>query len=141
MLRSSYAAMVKLDAVRPGAILDGSVAERAAAHLVGEGLWTVWTRFDLASEPVAPQVSASIEELPLVDRLREPDWDVATGRVAEYLAEVVDLQKASDLSELQPHALDPTEISLATQMPTGMVRSAIDNIDATLPDDLGDIVG
>ncbi|MGH4031912.1 hypothetical protein ACQB60_23605 [Actinomycetota bacterium Odt1-20B] len=41
-LVSSCRLLVAADAVDPGVIEDGSVAESAAAHLVGRGVWTTW---------------------------------------------------------------------------------------------------
>jgi hypothetical protein len=47
MLLASYQALLRMDAEDPGALRDGSVAERVAANLTVEGIWTAW-------RPVSP---------------------------------------------------------------------------------------
>lgn len=42
MLLPSYAALIRLDALKPGTLVAGSVAERAAARLAGTSVWTTW---------------------------------------------------------------------------------------------------
>lgn len=49
MLLVSYQALLRMDAEDPGALRDGSVAERIAANLTVEGIWTAW-------RPVPPDV-------------------------------------------------------------------------------------
>jgi hypothetical protein len=54
MLMASYAGLIRLDATTPGVIEDGSVAERAAAQLLIQGVWTSW-------KPLPPIPQAPID--------------------------------------------------------------------------------
>lgn len=53
MLLPSYRALIDMDAAYPSAIADGSPAERAAANLLVQGVWTSW----MPLPPAAPDAA------------------------------------------------------------------------------------
>jgi len=150
MLVASYRGLINADARDPGVIVDGSVAERAAARLSLEGIWTSWQPLD-AVPPVAAGefhealgVSASasstpsaIAVLPMLGaapaairslRLSDP----AAMRVRGYLAAVADLEDPATLPE-RFATMSPQEIGLATSLPAGSVDRALAAIRRALP--------
>lgn len=103
MMRAGYAALLRLDALAPGAIVDGSAAEGVAAGLVYRGTWTTW-------------------------RAREPEpvhFDsVVTDRVASYLSSIAEVHGISRADALEDRA-DPQQISTATDLPRASVKRAL----------------
>ena len=65
MLLASYQALLRMDAEDPGALRDGSVAERIAANLTVEGIWTAW-------RPVPPDVEEPTAGAPPVQQREAP---------------------------------------------------------------------
>ena len=108
MVRAGYAALLRLDALAPGAIVDGSAAEGIAAGLVARGTWTTWR----AREP------------------RPVHFDsVVTDRVASYLSSIAEVNGISRTDALEERA-DEWQISIATDLPRASVKRAL----ATLHD-------
>ncbi len=108
MLRSGYAALLRLDALAPGTIVDGSAAEGIAAGLVARGTWTTWR----AREPKPVHFDS-----------------VVTDRVASYLSSIAEVHGISRADALEDRA-DPGQISIATDLPRASVTRAL----ATLHD-------
>jgi hypothetical protein len=104
-LMASYAGALRRDAVDPGAIVDGSVAERVAAQLVTDSVWTMW------------------------HGLSDHVGDAASRRVTRYLAEAAAVMR--DVGELtDPRAT--SEVSLGTGLPTSTVTRAMEDAKSAL---------
>jgi len=75
MLLASYRALIRMDALDPGAIRDGSLAERIAGNVTVQGIWTTWRPIaaESAGERPAPPEQAA-EAQPLEALL---EWEVA----------------------------------------------------------------
>lgn len=149
MLRASYAAMIAMDAVEPGAIVDGSIAERVAGTLLERGIWTTWGPVQRAAPPApvgarppAPtsrrareedsgdrRATATVGEVGVVGaslvRLgRRRFGDPATGRVARYLATVAELE-GDDTADERLAEMTTAEVCVATQLPTATVERSL----------------
>lgn len=151
MLLPSYRALIDMDAAYPSAIADGSPAERAAANLLVQGVWTSWmplppaapdaalpTRSTRRGGPVdagpgaLPEAAAVTEVLPalasdpsLIDKV--PLTDPATARVAAYLGGLAALEGPSGRAE-RFATLSVQEIGLATTLPVATVNRALARI-------------
>jgi hypothetical protein len=136
MLLPSYRALIDMDAAYPSAIADGSVAERAAANLVVQGIWTSWVplprrRTMRGGERSQRRVSiagilpALAEDPSLIDRVSLTD--PATTRVAAYLGALAALEGPAGRAE-RFASLSPQEIGLATTLPAATVERALAGI-------------
>jgi hypothetical protein len=111
-LRAGYAALVRLDAIAPGTIADGSGAEGVAAGLVARGIWTTWR----AREPKPVRFD-----------------NVVTDRVASYLTQVAEVHGVGRVEALTNRA-DPRQIAVATDLPSASVSRALASLDGVLTD-------
>ncbi len=155
MLLASYRGLIRADARDPGVIADGSMAERVAASLSYQGIWTSWSWFDGAGggEATAVGDARSLGEavdgaardteltpervmVELGDRpgeIRSIDvGDLAAVRVRRYLLSVADLEDPDELPE-RFATMSPQEIGLATSLPAASVDRALVLIGAALP--------
>lgn len=107
MLRAGYAALLRLDALAPGAIADGSAAEGVAAGLVSRGPWTTWR----AQEPKPVRFD-----------------NVVTDRVASYITTIAEANGMSASDALDERA-DPQQISIATDLPRASVKRALASLE------------
>lgn len=106
MLRAGYAALVRLDALSPGAIRDRSGAEGIAAGLVPRGIWTTWR----ARAPERVRYDSPV-----------------TDRVAEYLTQVSMEREIEDQVAL--HEAQPSQIAVATELPSASVARALEALE------------
>lgn len=135
MLLPSYRGLIDMDAAHPNAISDGSVAERAAANLLVQGVWTSWLPLPLAPPP-GPRGADVAGVLPLLARdpsLIEnvPLADPATARVAGYLGALAALEGPAGRVE-RFASLSAQEIGLATTLPVSTVNRALARIATAL---------
>lgn len=147
MMLPSYRALIEMDAAHPTAIADGSPAERAAANLLIQGIWTNWmplppvppglspepprrrigrARRGLAAAAVLPALS---REPALIERV--PLEDPATARVAGYLGALAALEGPTGRAE-RFATLTREEIGLATTLPAATVDRAMASIAAAV---------
>ena len=126
LLTLSYAALIRRDAHDGATIADGSVAERAAAQLVGSGLWTSWRPLE-APTAVARGVG---EADPLPARPTGPRQaateDPATKRVAQYLTDVAEVLDASVSDVLEQ--ISPEQVGVAAGLPSASVHRALSEL-------------
>ena len=146
MLLPAYRALIALDAVDPGVVVDGSPAELAAANLLVQGMWTSW----MPLPPIAPvppgapprpafdaRQPTAVGVLPVLGR--DPSLietlqleDPATARVASYLGALASLE-GPDRRVERFATLSPQEIGLATTLPAATVDRTLARIGASLP--------
>lgn len=107
LLLASYTALLRADAFEPGVIVDGSAAERAAARLVTRGLWTAWMSLDLGVG----------------------DADPGTARLEAYVRGAAQVRRVEPAKIL---ATPVRNLSLATGLPTVVVRRAVDSLKETI---------
>jgi hypothetical protein len=127
-----------MDAVDANAIADGTPAERAAANLVVQGLWTSWK--PLVAGPPPPVLRAATVSAAILPALgKGPELsdgvafqDAATTRVAGYLKAVA-LFEGEKNRAARFDSLSPQEIALATTLPVASVDRALGNIGAAIP--------
>lgn len=102
MVRPGYAALVRLDALAPGAIAEGSAAQGVGEGLVNHGVWTSWRAVPLA----APRFGSCAAE-----------------QVERYVA-----ARASAVGSVPSDVLDTADeqqVAVATGLPRATVRRAL----------------
>jgi hypothetical protein len=128
MLQASYAALIRKDANDGETIVDGSVAERAAAQLVNRGVWTAWEPLERPKpaplKPVKPFRLPPPKELEAIRRA--PIADPATKKVARYIADVAEVRKA-DFSKVLEE-VDSAQVGVAAGLPSASVKRALTEI-------------
>jgi hypothetical protein len=130
-LAASYAALIRLDARAKGGVKPDSVAERIAANLVVQSVWTSWRPIKALSatatpsrqrkRPTRPQKGAGTARKRSGAR---PPADPATLRVERYLEEVGRVKEPDSQAELLTEA-GPAQISVATTLSVASVRRAL----------------
>src|SRR2546428_10210019 len=98
MLVMSYAALVRLDAVDPGVIEDGSTADLVSGRLIRLGTWTTWRRGARARRTPTPARRSDRFVLP--PELTADYEHPASQRVASYLGGVAEARGVASLQQL-----------------------------------------
>ena len=138
MLLPSYRALIEMDVLSDKAIADDSVAERAAAQLYVQGIWTSWTPLETSTElprgaatAAADAVLGAVSADPSVLNAVPTD-DPATDRVAGYLAALAAFEGSEGRAE-RFAGLSSEEIALATTLPSASVERSLARIGSFLP--------
>lgn len=128
MLQTSYAALIRKDANDGETIVDGSVAERAAAQLLNRGVWTAWEPLERPKPPPLKPVKPFRLPLPREPEAirRAPIADPATKKVARYIADVAEVRK-DDVSKVLDE-VDSAQVGVAAGLPSASVKRALTEI-------------
>jgi hypothetical protein len=120
MFYVGYRALIRADATEPAVLVDASPAEDVAARLRVAGLYTTWAE----PKPAAASRSGGLA----IDALNvSPEFaDPATERVHAYIQSAARLQDTSPETILKKRSV--TQLALATGLPTGSVRAAINQL-------------
>lgn len=125
MLAASCRLLVRADSADPGILQDGSVAESAAEHLVGRGVWTTWLeqepRPGLAARgglvPPAVRAAEAVKRAPAVDPVV---------RVQRYVREIASVEDKSVDDVLS--SMEPGDLSRRTGLPHKAIDKAIEEL-------------
>ncbi|WJV44375.1 hypothetical protein [Streptomyces flavofungini] len=118
MLAASCQLLIRADGADPGVIKDGSVAESAAEHLVGRGVWTTWLEEDRRSATGARGGLTAPAGGPLAD---DP-----VSRVEAYVREIATLADKPVEEILRDVPQD--ELCRRTGLPHRPVERAIERL-------------
>lgn len=117
MLAASCRLLVRADSVAPGILTCGSVAESAAAHLVGRGVWTTWREQEslpgVAQRGGTRRSRAAVAADP-VDRVQRYVWEIAS----------VEDKSVDDVL----NSMEPRDLCRRTGLPHKAVDQAIEEL-------------
>ncbi|UQT60094.1 hypothetical protein M4V62_36370 [Streptomyces durmitorensis] len=128
MLAASCRLLVRADSADPGILQDGSVAESAAEHMVGRGVWTTWLEQEQKQERKhGPGIAARGGLVPPVSgpagAARRPRGADPVERVQRYVREIASVEDKSVEDVLR--SMEPKDLSRRTGMPHKAVDKAI----------------
>ncbi|MFD9908911.1 hypothetical protein [Streptomyces sp. NPDC059063] len=126
MLAASCRLLIEADAVDPGVIEDGSVAENVAEHLVGRGVWTTW--LEQERWPGAGRARGGPAPWGADDRAHggRPLAADAVSRVQAYVHEIASLEERTVHEVLRDVPRD--ELCRRTGLPHKPVERAIEEL-------------
>ncbi|MGW7077969.1 hypothetical protein [Streptomyces sp. NPDC054866] len=125
MLAASCRLLVRADSADPGILQDGSVAESAAEHLVGRGVWTTW----LEQEPRPVIAARGGLVAPVAGDVLAARWSRIVDpvdRVQRYVWEIASVEDKSVDDVLS--SMEPKDLSRRTGLPHKAVDKAIEEL-------------
>ncbi|MFG2503086.1 hypothetical protein ACGFSB_33375 [Streptomyces sp. NPDC048441] len=130
MLAASCRLLVRADAADHGILQDGSVAESAAAHLVGRGVWTTWLeqerRQGAARGGPVPRAAGEAGDAGGTRRSSRAAAADPADRVKRYVREIASVEDKSVDDVLS--SMEPKDLCRRTGLPHKAVDQAIEEL-------------